>query len=160
MDQSKTVSLEKIQIRLLHWGIFIDIFLPLLIFFLAVFLRDRYTSIKISLSLDLVFYVFLLLNLGSLINILLYKKKTWKTLLQKKLQTEPSLSLEENLFKYGIFIFLPCLSPSIIGLIYYLVGGTWERFSLFVAVTFLFFQLFKPKQEELEKLIEELKITV
>ena len=160
MNQNKTVSLEKIQIKLLHWGIFIDIFLPLLIFFLAVFLRDRYISIKSTLSLNVVFYVFLLLNLGSLINILLYKRKTWKPFLQKKLLTEPSLSLEENLFRYGIFIFLPCLSPSIIGLVYYLLGGTWERFSLFIAVTFLFFQLFKPRQEELEKLIEESKITV
>jgi hypothetical protein len=81
------------------------------------------------------------------------------SLAQNKSAPNPQLSIEQNLISFGIVIYALCFSPSLYGLIYYLLGGTWEHFAIFVAITFLSFQLFKPKQEELEKLTRDLNVS-
>jgi hypothetical protein len=78
---------------------------------------------------------------------------------QNKSAPNPQLSTEQNLISFGIVIYALCFSPSLYGLIYYLLGGTWEHFAIFVAISFLSFQLFKPKQEELEKLTRGLNVS-
>jgi hypothetical protein len=168
MDQSKTELLEKTHIRLLHLGILTDIFAPIIIFLIAVFSRDRLIQVRNIENLELLFYVFLILSLGEIGAIFIFRKKIWQSstqnkvgqglsLAQNKSVSNPQFFTGQKILGFGMVIYALCLAPTLYGLVYYLLGGTWERFSLFVAVTFLLFQLFKPKQEELEKLISELK---
>ncbi len=158
MNQNKIDQLEKTHTRILQLGILIDIFLPAVIFFLAIYLRDRFISIKSLMDLNMIFYFLLALSAVETLTIFILKTRIWKPYIKRKFQKNPRLSIEKGLFGFGTIIYVLCFSPTIYGLIYYLLGGTWEHFALFVAITFLFFQLFKPKMEELEKLTNELNV--
>ena len=198
MSHSWNESLEKIHTKILKLGLAIDIFLPLVIFFLAVYLRDRLIQVHTVKNLDLFFYVLLAVSLSEVVAIFIIKRQFSARFMQKnvgqgfspaKIKSNPeglpyektpaeqnvgqgfSLAQEgpdvntrqpfdRNLLSFATVIFALCFSPTIYGLVYYLLGGTWEHFALFVAITFLFFQLFKPKMEELEKLTGELKINI
>lgn len=198
MNQSGNESLEKIHAKTLKLGLAIDIFLPLVIFFLAVYLRDRLIQVQIVKNLDLFFYVLLAVSLSEVAAIFIIKRQFSARFAQKKVgqgfspakiksnpeglpyektpaehnvgqdfsltQESPEVNtrqpVDRNLLSFATVIFVLCFSPTIYGLIYYILGGTWEHFALFVAITFLFFQLFKPKMEELEKLTRELKINI
>ncbi|HVP36984.1 MAG TPA: hypothetical protein VMT04_08315 [Terriglobales bacterium] len=144
-------------------GLLIDIFLPLAGFFLTVYLRDKLIQVQPLKNLELFFYILLAVSLSEVGAIFILKKRFSSNLVQKSTgqcfslaKENPNASIqqfaERNLLSFAIIIFTFCFSPTIYGFIYYLFGGTWERFALFVAITFLFFQLFKPKMEELEKL--------
>lgn len=158
MNQDRIDQLEKTHTKILQLGILMDIFLPAVIFFLAIYLRDRFFSIKSPMDLNMIFYVLLVLSAAEAITIFILKTKSWRPYIRRKFQENPQLTIEKGLFGFGTIIYVLCFSPTIYGLIYYLLGGTWEHFALFVAITFLFFQLFKPKMEELEKLTMDLNI--
>jgi hypothetical protein len=166
MNHSGNESLEKIHAKILKLGLAIDIFLPLVIFFLAVYFRDRLIHFQTMKNFDLFFYVLLAVSLSEVVAIFIIKRQFSARLAQKKLgqgsspaQEVPDVDtrqpVDRNLLSFATVIFSLCISPAIYGLVYYLLGGTWERFALFVAITFLFFQLFKPKMDELEKLKKE-----
>lgn len=167
MNQNRIDELEKTHTRTLQLGILLDIFLPVVIFFLAVYLRDRLIQGQTMKNLDLFFYVLLAVSLAEVGAIFIIRKQFSARFAQKKewqgsnpAQEGPDVNTRQpadrNLLSFAIVIFALCFSPTIYGLIYYLLGGTWEHFALFVAITFLFFQLFKPKMEELEKLTADL----
>lgn len=169
MNHSGNESLEKIHTKLLKLGLTIDIFLPLVIFFLAVYLRDRLIQLQTMKNLDLFFYVLLAVSLSEVGAIFIIKRQFSSRFAQKKVEQDFNLvqdgpdvntrqPLDRDFLSFATVIFVLCFSPTIYGLIYYLLGGTWEHFALFVAITFLFFQLFKPKMEELEKLTMDLNI--
>jgi hypothetical protein len=169
MNQSGNESLEKIHAKTLKLGLAIDIFLPLVIFFLAVYLRDRLIQVQIVKNLDLFFYVLLAVSLSEVAAIFIIKRQFSARFMKKNVgqgfnptQKGPDVNMREpvdrDLLSFGTVIFALCFSPTIYGLVYYILGGTWEHFALFVAITFLFFQLFKPKMEELEKLTRDLKV--
>jgi len=173
MNQNKIESIEKIYLRILHLGILLDIFAPLVVFFSALLLRERLIPIKSIKELNLLFYVLLIISLLEIAAIFIFRKYLWEPFVRRKLGhppladslaqnksgPDPQLSIEQNLISFGIVIYALCFSPSLYGLIYYLLGGTWEHFAIFVAITFLSFQLFKPKQEELEKLTRDLNVS-
>lgn len=173
MNQNKTESIEKIYLRILHLGILMDIFAPIVVFFFAVLLRERLIHIQSVKELNLLFYVLLIIGLLEIAAIFIFRKKFWEPFIQRKVghlpmadslaqnkaDSNPRCSIEQNLVTFGIVIFTLCFSPTVYGLVYYLLGGTWEHFAIFVAITFLSFQLFKPKQEELEKLTRDLNVT-
>ena len=158
MNQDRIDQLEKTHTKILQLGILMDIFLPAVIFFLAIYLRDRFFSIKSPMDLNMIFYVLLVLSAAEAITIFILKTKSWRPYIRRKFQENPQLTIEKGLFGFGTIIYVLCFSPTIYGLVYYILGGTWEHFALFVAITFLFFQLFKPKMEELEKLTMDLNI--
>jgi len=155
VNQNRTDQLEKTHTKILQLGILMDIFLPVVIFFLAIYLRDRFFSIKSPMDLNMIFYVLLALSAAEAITIFILKTKSWRPYIKRKFQENPKLSVEKGLFGFGTIIYVLCFSPTIYGLVYYILGGTWEHFALFVAMTFILFQLFKPKMEELEKLNKE-----
>ena len=166
MNHSGNESLEKIHAKILKLGLVIDIFLPLVIFFLAVYFRDRLIQVQTMKNLDLFFYVLLAVSLSEVAAIFIIKRqfsvRFTRTnvghgfnLAQEVTDVNIRQPLDRNLLSFATVIFALCFSPTIYGLIYFILGGTWERFALFVAITFLLFQLFKPKMEELEKLNKE-----
>ncbi len=170
MNQNKIESPEKTYIKIFHLGILIDIFAPIVIFFFAILLRERLINIKSIKELNLLFYVLLIISLFEIAAIFIFRKRFWEPFLQRKIRqglspaqnksgSNPKISIEQNLISSGIVIFALSFSPSLYGLVYYLFGGTWEHFSIFIAITFLSFQLFKPKQEELEKLTRDLNVS-
>ncbi len=169
MNQHKRESIVKTYNKILYLGILIDIFLPLILFFLAVFLRDRFIHIQSIKELNFLFYVLLIISLLEIAAIFIFRKRFWEpfiqskagqglTLAQNKSGLNPQCSIDQNLISFGMVIYALCFSPVLYGLVYYILGGTWEHFAIFVAITFLSFQLFKPKPEELEKLTRDLKI--
>jgi len=74
MSQNKIESLEKAHIRILHRGIFIDIFSPVVIFFLAIYVREKFLNIQSIKDIDLLFYVLLIISLGEIFAIFILIK--------------------------------------------------------------------------------------
>ena len=169
MNQNKIESTEKIYLRILYLGILMDIFAPIVVFFFAILLRERLIHLKSIKELNLLFYVLLIISLLEIAAIFIFRKRFWEpfiqskagqglTLAQNKSGLNPQCSIDQNLISFGMVIYALCFSPALYGLVYYILGGTWEHFAIFIAITFLSFQLFKPKPEELEKLTRDLKI--
>ncbi len=156
MSQVRNQSLEELHTRILQWGIIVDVFLPVVVFLLAVYLRDRYIHIQKMQSINLFFYILLAVSAGEVPTILVFKRNILKPISGDGGTVETPSYGNKSLMVFVLLTFACSFSPTIYGLIYYLLGGTWEHFALFVAISFLLFQLFKPKLEELENLTRTL----
>ena len=46
-----------------------------------------------------------------------------------------------------------CLSPTIYGFVYYILGGTLEWFVIFACITLICFRFFKPGLEQVRRFV-------
>jgi hypothetical protein len=72
----------------------------------------------------------------------------------------PAQNPEKSAHSFALVVYSLCLTPSIYGLAYFLLGGSLNWFVLFIAITLLGFLLFKPKEEELKKFFKTESSTV
>jgi len=156
MEQSsKNLDLEQIHTKLLNLGLLLDVFVPAVLFSLGLFLRSQGVGARSFKELDILLWVLLAVSAGEILIIYLIKKKI--LFVPNILKVEKSgISKERILFKSGLILFSLSLSPAIYGFIYFLLGGTAERFVIFIGITLLCFLLFKPKLEEMKYLKEGL----
>jgi hypothetical protein len=150
----RNVDIDSLHTRLVYLGLVLNVLFPAVILFLGIFLKSRGIGGDISTGLDTFFWVLIAVTVGEIPVIHLIRKTTLSAR-RTYLESHPQASAGQFLFQWGILIFAVSLSPSVYGFIYYLMGGTQERFVLFVAFTLLCFMLFKPKLEELHSFIEK-----
>ena len=72
----------------------------------------------------------------------------------------PAANPEKSALAFTVVIYSLCLTPSVYGFVYFLLGGSLNWFILFIAITLLGFLLFKPKEEELKKFFKPESLTV
>jgi hypothetical protein len=156
MEQlSKNPDLDQIHTKLLNLGLLLDVFIPAILFSLALFLRSQGVGVKPVEGLDILLWVLLAVSAGEILTIYLMKKKFLfprNVLMSEK----ENISLERIFFRSGLILFSLSLSPAIYGFVYFLLGGMKERFMIFLAITLLCFLLFKPKLEEMKSMKEGL----
>jgi hypothetical protein len=156
MEQlSKNIDLDRIHTKLLNLGLLLNVFVPAILFALGLFLRSQGVGIKPVEGLDILLWVLLAVSAGEILTIYLFKKKI--LFAQKVLQSKKeNISGERIFFTSGLILFSLSLSPAIYGFVYFLLGGTAERFVIFIGITLLCFLLFKPKLEEMKSVKEGL----
>ena len=150
---SSPADVERIHSRLLNLGLLLNVFTPAVLVFVGVLLETRGVGVGAVKDLGLFFWVLIAVALSEIPAVYIVKR----TLLSRGRffagQGEDS-TLEQKLLQMGIIIFSLSLAPSIYGLVYYLLGGSLERFVLFGAITLFCFLVFKPKQEEISSFVK------
>jgi len=152
---SKNLDLDQIHTKLLNLGLLLDVFIPAILFSLALFLRSQGVGVKPVEGLDILLWVLLAVSAGEILAIYLIKKKILFSRNILKVKKE-NMSVEQIFFRSGLILFSLSLSPAIYGFIYFLLGGMKERFVIFIGITLLCFLLFKPKLEEMKYMKEGL----
>lgn len=147
------VDIERMHSRLFNLGLLMNLLAPAVIIFVGVFVRSSLVQGGPSTEVGIFFWVLLAVALSEIPVIYLVRRKL---LLGNKdtSQVGRGPTTEQRLLQWGIITFSLGLGPSIYGLVYYILGGSFERFVLFVAITLFCFLIFKPKQEEISSFVK------
>ncbi|HEX7401007.1 MAG TPA: hypothetical protein VF369_02405 [candidate division Zixibacteria bacterium] len=152
--ENRNVDVDSIHTRLLYLGLVMNVLAPVLLLSFGVFLKSKGIGGDMGAGRNTFFWVLIAVAFSEIPVIYLVRKTTLSAR-KAYLDSHPQAIYSQLLFQWGIIIFAISLSPAFYGLIYYLMGGTLERFMLFVAFTLLCFMLFKPKLEELYSIVEK-----
>lgn len=132
---NRPVEVDQLHTRLLHLGLVMDVLIPMILLFIGAFLKSRGVGADVGDSLKILFFALIIAGASDIPVVYIIKKSFLSARTQKTCQKEKygEMEVESVLFRWGILIF--SLSPTIYGLVYYFLGGTFERFVLFVAIT-------------------------
>ncbi len=146
-------DVERMHSRLFNLGLLMNLLAPALIIFVGVVVRASLVPGAPSTDLGIFFWVLLAVAFSEIPMIYLMKRKL---LLGNKGagQVGKSATAERGLLQWGIITYSLGLAPSIYGLVYYVLGGSFERFVVFAAITLFCFLVFKPKQEEISSFVK------
>jgi hypothetical protein len=150
----RNVDIDSIHTRLLYLGLVIDVLVPVFLLSLGIFLKSKGVGGDMGTGLDIFFWVLIAVTLSEIPVIYLVRKTTLSAR-KVYLESHPQTSAGQLLCQWSLVVFSISLSPAFYGFLYYLMGGTLERFVLFSAFTLLCFMLFKPKLEELHSFVEK-----
>ena len=152
MENRKPVDIDSFHTKIIYLGLLLNVFVPALFLITGIFLRNQGIMTAPAESLRIFLVVLLIVSGGEVAAIFVLKKKFLfgQGMIKSNLSSQ---SPEQAAFKSSLIIFALDLSPTIYGLVYYLLGGTIEWFVIFIAITLLSFQLFKPKVDEVKSLL-------
>ena len=148
---TKNLDLDKLHTKLLYLGLVLNFFAPAVLLSLGLFLRSQGIGVRPIEGLDLLLWILLAVSAGEVLAIHLLKKKILSARNMPKVKDQGT-SAQRVLVRSALILFSLSLSPAIYGLVYFLLGGTVERFVLFIAITLFCFLLFKPKLEEMKSI--------
>jgi hypothetical protein len=152
--ENRNVDVDSLHTRLIYLGLVLNVLVPAFILSLGIFLKSRGIGGDMRTGMDTFFWVLIAVTVSEIPVIYLIRRTTLSARRAYQ-ESHPQASAGQLLLQWGVLIFSVSLSPAVYGFIYYLMGGTQERFVLFVAFTLLCFMLFKPKLEELHSFIEK-----
>jgi hypothetical protein len=147
------VDIERTHSKLLNLGLLMNVFAPVVLIIVGVFARTRGVDAGAERDLGVFFWVLIAVALSEIPAIYILKR----TLLSRGRSLRKSgeqSTVGQTLLQTSVAIFSLSLAPTIYGLVYYLLGGSLERFILFAAFTLFCFVVFKPKQEEISAIAE------
>ena len=150
---ASSVDIEKMHSRLLNLGLLLNVFAPVVLIFVGVLLKARGISIGAVRDLGVFFWVLIAVALSE-VPAIYFVKRTFLSRGRSFKKGREHSTAEQTLLQMGIIIFSLSLAPTVYGLVYYLLGGTLERFVLFAAITLFCFAVFKPKQEEISSFVK------
>jgi hypothetical protein len=130
-----------------------NVFTPVILIFVGVFVRNRGIEAGAVTDLGIFFWV-LIAVAASEIPAIYIVKRTFLSRARSFQKGGEQSTVGQAVIQMGMIIFALSLAPTIYGLVYYLLGGSLERFVLFAALTLFCFMLFKPKQEEISVLLK------
>jgi hypothetical protein len=157
MEKSnRPVEVDQLHTRLLYLGLVMDVFIPMILLSIGAFLKSRGVEANVGDSLKILFFALIIAGVSEIPVVYIIKKSFLSARTQKTYQKEKYSEMEvlPVLIRWGILIFSLSLSPTIYGLVYYLLGGTFERFIIFVAITMFCFLIFKPKLDEIRSFVD------
>ncbi|UCB51505.1 MAG: hypothetical protein JSV10_05745 [Candidatus Zixiibacteriota bacterium] len=147
------VDIERMHSRVLNLGLLMNVFAPVVLIFVGVLVRTRGIDLGAVRDLGLFFWVLIAVALSE-IPAIYFVKRTFLSRGKSFERGSENSNVEQTLFQMGVIIFSLSLAPTIYGLVYYLLGGSLERFVLFAAFTLFCFMVFKPKQEEISAIVK------
>ena len=154
MDRlTSPVDIERMHSKLLNLGLLMNVFTPVVLIFVGVFVRNRGIEAGAVADLGIFFWVLLAVAISEIPAVYFVKR----TLLSRGRSFQKSgeqCGVGQTVIQMGMIIFALSLAPTIYGLVYYLLGGSLERFVLFAAITLFLFLVFKPKQEEIDSFVK------
>ena len=140
---------------------------PLLFLGLGYILKHSAFEQQQNLDVQLILVILLVVSFTELGVVWILKKKWLTNFLSfpasPMVQTGAQLTArnpEKSAVSLAVVIYSLCLTPSVYGFVYFLLGGSLNWFILFIAITLLGFLLFKPKEEELKKFFKPESLTV
>ena len=154
MDRpTSPVDMERMHSRLLNLGLLMNVFTPVVLIFVGVFVRNRGIEAGAVKDLGIFFWVLIAVAVSEIPAVYIVKRTFLSRAKSLQMSSEQS-GVGQTVIQMGMIIFALSLAPTIYGLVYYLLGGSLERFVLFAAFTLFCFMLFKPKQEEITSFVK------
>lgn len=137
----------------MNLGLLMNVFAPVVLIFVGAVVKARGVNVGAVSDLGLFFWILIAVAFSEIPAIYIVKRSflSGSRAFQKN---RGRSTTEQALLRKGIIIFSLALAPTVYGLVYYLLGGTLERFVLFAAITLFCFVVFKPKQEEISSLMK------
>ena len=154
METSNThVDIDRVYSKLLNLGLVLNVLAPVILIAAGVFLKARGVSGSPGTDLRIFLWVLIVVALSEIPVIYIIKRNLLSggKAFQK---SREHATVEQTLLQLGMIIFSLALAPTIYGLVYYLLGGSLERFVLFAAITLFCFLVFKPKLEEVRSFVK------
>lgn len=150
---ASSADIEKMHSKLLNLGLFLNVLAPVVLIFVGALLKAGGVNAGAVSDLGLFFWILIAVAFSEIPAIYIVKRSflSGSRAFQKN---RGRSTTEQALLQKGIIIFSLALAPTFYGLVYYLLGGTLERFVLFAAITLFCFVVFKPKQEEISSLVK------
>jgi len=148
------VDIDRVHTRLLNLGLVLDVLVPVILISVGAFLKARGVGESARGDLRVFFWALIVVALSEIPVIHIIKRDflSGSKAFQKN---RGHATAEKTLLQLGVIIFSLSLAPTIYGLVYYLLGGTLEKFVLFVAITLFCFLVFKPKPEEVSCFVKK-----
>lgn len=151
MEENQRQRLDALQTKIIYYGVVLDVFLPFILAIIAYTIKSRRSEITANLPLNVLLCCLLIVSAGDLLICFFMKRKMFSEISSNKGEQGPNPQIEEIIFKYAILIFSLCLASSIYGFVYFLLGGTLEKYVLFVVITMVGYQFFKPRDRDFRK---------
>ena len=155
METSNThVDVDRVHSKLLNLGLVLNVLAPVILVAAGVFLKARGVSGNPGTDLRIFLWVLIVVALSEIPVIYIIKRNSLSggKAFQK---SRGHVTAEQILLQLGMIIFSLALAPTIYGLVYYLLGGTLEKFVLFAAITLFCFLVFKPKLGEIRSFVKK-----
>ena len=151
---NRRTDVDRVHTRLLNLGLLLNVLVPVILLSVGVFLSGRGVGFSLGSNLKILFLVLMISALAEIPLIYIMRRNFLSSRKVFQKESHGQMTPEQALFQWGVLIFSLSLAPTIYGLVYYLLGGSVERFVLFIAITLFCFLVFKPKLEEISSFVK------
>ena len=152
-ENVKRPDLESVHFKAIYLGIIMNVFVPALLVILGLFLRSKGVGENPIKTLDLLLIVLMVVSVTEVFFVFFFRKKFFLGGNQQKEKASIKTGTQDDFTRYSLIIYSMCLSPTIYGFVYYLLGGTLQWFVIFVCFTLICFRFFKPGLEQVKRFI-------
>ena len=148
------VDLNAVLIKPLYIGLLMNIFIPVVIIAIAYFIEDAggLNSNMANENLELIFWVLVGVAVVDGAVAIFLKQKFCQAPMIKSKETFGD-DLKQGMFMASIICFSLTTAISVYGLVVYLLGGTFNQLLFFAFLSFIAFQLIRPRLRFAEKVL-------
>jgi hypothetical protein len=150
----RPADVDRIHSRLISLGLAMNVFVPMVLIFVGGLLRAQEVVLPGTADLGTFFWVLLAVAISEIPAIYLVRRALLGGR-RVRAKTGTRSNAKQVLMQWGIITFSLALAPTVYGLVYYLLGGSLEKFVLFAAITLFCFLVFKPKEEQIGSFLRE-----
>jgi hypothetical protein len=151
------VDINRIHSRLFNLGLLMNVGMPAVIVFVGGLLKAHGIVGETGERELTIFFWALAAVAVSEIPVIYIIRRSFLSGSKAFMKSRGEMTIKQSLLQWGMITFSLALAPSIYGLVYYLLGGTLEKFVLFTTLTLFCFLVFKPKLEEIDSFIKRRK---
>jgi hypothetical protein len=156
------INFTKILVKVTYIGLFLNVLVPIGMFTAAAFLTGKNIEVGSGINfgdddtLRIMFYGLLIVTAIDIVITYVIRKKMPERLLRAMGSTTHE-RFEKVVVNFSLIIFSFNLSYAIYGLVLVIIGAELEVMMLFMAFSLIGYQLFRPRQKYLERLIERVE---
>ena len=145
---------ESVYFKAVNLGLVLNVFVPAVLVILGLFLRSKGIEVNPIKSLDLLLIVLLAVSASEVFFVFFFRRRFFPGGNHLKEKATTKTGTEDDFIRYSLILFSLCLSPSIYGFVYYLLGGTLQWFIIFALITFICFRFLKPGLEQTKEFMK------
>jgi hypothetical protein len=155
------IDINHLLVKPIYIGLLINIFLPVVILLIAYYL-DKSGMKQVSPegeSIGLLFWILVAVSVVDGVAAIYVK---YKMFFSPMITSEHSFEedLASRTFLISIICFALIAAISIYGLVFYILGGSFDHLLFFVFISFIAFQLIRPRARFLQKVISAQEVHV
>jgi hypothetical protein len=151
---NREIDLNGIIAKPLYRGLLINIFMPAIMIAFAYYIdhsKER-TGMVPSDTLNILFWALIILSVADgAVAILLRKRLSSMPMIRSKETFAGDLA--DRVLAMSLVCFAVTAAISLYGLAFYILGGTFDHFFLFVVISFIAFQFVRPRLGFIEKVV-------
>jgi hypothetical protein len=151
----RQIDLHKLLIRPLYLGLLMNIFVPVLILGIAYYIdvSGGRSSTVPDETLNIIFWALAIVSvLDGIAAVLIKQKLFFQPMIRSKETFEEDLTTRVT--TASIICYSMTTSITLYGFVLYLFSGKFDHFLLFVFISFIAFQLIRPRYKFMERVVQ------